>query len=292
MLVFNGESGNIRNDRESQAPWCSKIDGTKIIAIERRGDIKAAVCHHLGHLAQSIGIGNAPCDVVYNARTGIARSVVRRAKEIDDDRLFDGPVPEPEDGPFLSYCAEAERFDQKAGGMLESLDLNFYGANPPYRAALRIGIVRSSAALCVIYVLDQRQFQTIGVSEAQILFSERPSTTHDLDFLLHEMFAPMRQRTRRYCEGDGAYLACPSPATGGTFVDEESEESSRGASKVPEIVVQDGRLVEVDRLPYELQTERVRIELERPMRIGADGSDMMDSSYFGHVCFRVFRLSV
>ena len=89
--------------------------------------------------------------------------------------------------------------------------------------------------MCVIYVLDQRQFQTIGVGEAQILFSERPSTTHDLDFLLHEMFAPMRQRTRRELRGfDGAYLACPSPAHGRhTFVDEESEESSREPLKSP-----------------------------------------------------------
>jgi hypothetical protein len=51
-------------------------------------------------------------------------------------------------------------------------------------------------------------------------------------------------------------------------------------------------LAAVDGLLYDLQAERVRVELRRPIGIGADGSDMMDSSYFGYVCFWSVRLSV
>jgi hypothetical protein len=146
-FVFNGESWGVCGDRKSQSAWRSKIDGAKIIAVERRGDVKPATCHYLGHLAQSVGIGNSPRDVVYDARTRAAGSVVRRAQKIDGDWLSGRPIAEPEDGSFMSRRLKPERFREKAGGMLEAFDLDFYGSNPPYRVALRIGRVSSGAAL-------------------------------------------------------------------------------------------------------------------------------------------------
>jgi hypothetical protein len=74
-------------------------------------------------------------------------------------------------------------------------------------------------------------------------------------------------------------------------VDEEREKITRRACIVPKIKMEDGWLVKVNRFPYEPQTERVGIELKRPIRVGPDGSDMMDSNDFGHVCLRACQVA-
>jgi hypothetical protein len=60
---------------------------------------------------------------------------------------------------------------------------------------------------------------------------------------------------------------------------------------VPAKELQDRWLVKVYRFLYKLQAERGRVKSERPIGIGADGRDMMDSCNCGHVRFRFLQVA-
>ena len=106
------------------------------MTIESRGDVKTAICEYFAHAVAGLQVTNPPCDVMHDARTGTARSMVRVAKEIDGDRMLGRAVKEPENGPVISCWFEPQRVREKPRCVLETLDLDFDGSDSPYHGAL------------------------------------------------------------------------------------------------------------------------------------------------------------
>jgi hypothetical protein len=103
----------------------------KILAIERRRDVKAAICEHRGDPAQCLAIGYTQGNVVCDARAGVTRPVGRSAKKIDGDWPIRGAIEEAEYRAFLPKLLKTQSLRQKLRRVLKPFDLNLDGSNSP-----------------------------------------------------------------------------------------------------------------------------------------------------------------
>jgi hypothetical protein len=98
---FHGEAWAIGCDSKIHTARSPKIDGLKVLAIESRRDVKAAICEFRSDPSQCLAIGYTQGNVVCDARAGVTRPVGRSAKKIDGDRPIPGPIEEAEHRAFL-----------------------------------------------------------------------------------------------------------------------------------------------------------------------------------------------
>jgi hypothetical protein len=249
----------------------------KILAIERRRDVKAAIYEHRGDPAQCLAIGYTQGNVVCDARAGVTRPVGRSAKKIDGDRAVRGANEEAEHRAFLPKLFKTQSLRQKLRRVPKPFDLNLNGSNPPNCLIgwlFPVLIIRA----CFPGFLDQSQFETIGVPETQTLLSERPGVADHVCASLHQAIAPTRQCSGRHRKNNGADVTRPTTTGRLGFMHEERDHGAWRASAVSKIEVEHRWLVKIHRLPDKMKAKCAGVKLLRPLRIGGDGSDMVNAT--------------
>src|ERR1700739_2884031 len=113
MGSLHGEARAIGCDRKIHAARSAKIDGLKVLAIESRRDVKAAICEHHGKPAQCLSISYAQGNVVRDARAGVTWPMGRSAEKINGNRQVSGAIKEAEHRAFLTKLLEAQSLCQK-----------------------------------------------------------------------------------------------------------------------------------------------------------------------------------
>jgi hypothetical protein len=127
-------------------------------------------------------------------------------------------------------------------------------------------------------LLDQSQFETIRVPEAETLLSERPSVARHIRASLDQVMAPARQCPRRHRKNDGADVTRPATTGRLGFVDKERNHGAWRAAAVSKIEVKHRWLVKIHCLPDEMKAKCAGVELFRPPRIGGDGSYVVNAT--------------
>jgi hypothetical protein len=158
--------------------------------------------------------------VVRDARAGVTRPVGRSAEKINGDRPVRRPIEKAEHSAFLAALLKAKFLSQKFLRVLKTFDLDLDGSNPPNRS---VGWLFCGLVIWVLVgrLLNQTQFETIRVPEAQALLSERPSVPRHFRASLHQAVAPTLQRSGRHRKNNGADVTRPATTRRLGFVDEE-----------------------------------------------------------------------
>ena len=157
----------------------------KVLAVERRCDVKAAICKHRGDFFQCLAICYTQGYVVGDTRAGLTRPVRRGAEKINGDRSVRRSIEKAEHGTFLTALLKTQPLRQKFRCVLKAFDLNLDGSNPSNRS---IGVM-----IDTVFggLLDQTQFETIRIPEAQTLLSERPGVAHHIRASLDQAVTPV-----------------------------------------------------------------------------------------------------
>src|SRR5690349_20766652 len=134
---------------------------------------------------------------------------------------------------------------------------------------------------------DKGQPHAVRVGEGQHWFAEALFQRLERDALLLKALGPVAQGSLGNPERRFLRFTDAAAAGGGAFPGEEGEDGTGPAGLISIIEMIAARIVEIDGLLDETQTQIARVEREVLQRIACDGCDVMDARHLSFLRSRM-----
>src|SRR5689334_21663506 len=150
------------------------------------------------------------------------------------------------------------------------------------RVRLRDGRDRPGLRRVCIDGCDELEWQSVRVAESKHGLAESRRRVFGRRVARLEALAPEVERIRPYRKGDRGDLAITDLTSRNTRPRKECEDRARRSGRVTEIEMIGAGVIEVDRELHEPQPEHQRVEVERPLGIARNRSDVMNAGNRAH----------